>query len=41
MEWNIEPSGTWNIEDKEDGYTGLRQRMTGEVGQKGGKINMI
>ncbi|XP_029703567.1 MICOS complex subunit MIC60-like [Takifugu rubripes] len=31
MEWNIEPSGTWTIEDKVDSYTGLGQRMTGQI----------
>lgn len=41
VEHTVEPRGTWAIEDKEDSYTGLEQRMTGQVGQKGGKINMI
>lgn len=38
LEWNIEPSGTWNIEDKEHSCTGLGQRVTGQVGQKGGGV---
>lgn len=35
MEWNIEPSGTWTIEDKKDNYTGIGQRMTVQMGQRG------